>query len=76
MNAERRKAIQKAADNLRSAVAELEQVRDDEQEAFDNLPESFQQGDKGETMQSAIQALEDAIEGATDAADRAEEAME
>lgn len=29
----------------------LEEVKDEEQEAFDNLPESFQYGERGDQMQ-------------------------
>jgi hypothetical protein len=54
MNAERRKQIEEA-------MHILESVRDAEQEAYDNLPESFQSGEQGDAMQSAIDSLERAI---------------
>lgn len=43
-------------------VSALEGIRDEEQEAYDNMPESFQNGDKGEQSQAAIEALESAID--------------
>ena len=39
----------------------IETVRDDEQESFDNLPESLQEGSKGEAMTENIDYLEEAI---------------
>lgn len=33
---------------------------DEEQEAFDNLPESFQNGERGEEMTGYIEMLEEA----------------
>ena len=35
-------------------------MKDDEQGKFDNMPESLQNAEGGEKMQSAISALEDA----------------
>lgn len=54
MNASRRKRIEEAK-------GILESVRDEEQEAYDNMPENFQNGERGEKSQAAIDALENAI---------------
>lgn len=35
----------------------LEQVRDDEQEKFDNMPEGLQQGEKGQAIEEAVNTL-------------------
>ena len=52
-------------DNCRTAIQEacdtLNEVRDEEDEAYDNLPESLQEGDRGDAMQEAIDTLDDAI---------------
>ena len=69
MNTKRRKAIAKALEdylNKETAAREelrdvLEAVRDEEEEAYENLPESIQETEKGEFMQDAISALEDLI---------------
>jgi seryl-tRNA synthetase len=76
MNAERRKALAALIDNdddvfagstskLKGLAEEvktvLEGLRDEEQEAYDNMPESFQNGEKGEKAQAAITAMEEAI---------------
>lgn len=49
-----------------------EGIRDDEQEYLDNMPESLSSGEKGETAQNAIDAIEramDKLESASTAAD-------
>lgn len=70
MNKQRRKAIEKISDKLEELQAELQMLKDEEEEAYDNLPESLQDGEKGEAMQEAIEYLDNAdsfIEDAKDA---------
>lgn len=67
MNKARRKRLAEAAELLEQARDILEEVRDEEQEAHDNLPESFQQGERGEEMESYIAAIEDAQDYADNA---------
>lgn len=52
---------------LEGIVAALEDIREsidfilyDEQEAYDNLPESLQESERGEAMETAIDAMGDA----------------
>lgn len=76
MNDARRKAldaivkqIEAGQAMLESAIADLETIRDEEQEAYDNLPEGLRDGDKGEAMSMAIdniQAAIDELQGAID----------
>lgn len=40
---------------------ELESIRDEEQEYHDLMPESFQNGEKGEKSQASIDAIEEGI---------------
>lgn len=68
MNKERRAAIAKAISLIEDAegkIAEaksmLEEARDDEQDYYDNMPESFQGGEKGIAAEAAISDIEDAI---------------
>jgi len=49
---------------LEAIKGDLESVRDDEQEAFDNLPESIQSGERGQDMENGLSQLENAIAGA------------
>ena len=69
MNQDRRAKIETAVEVLRSALetmqelhATLESLRDEEQEAFDNLPEGLQQADRGQSMEAIASALDDAVD--------------
>ena len=73
MNNARRKKIEEAKVFLQQAVNLLEGVRDEEQEAYDNMPESFQEGDKGDAAQTAINALESALDDLQNCADNLDE---
>ncbi|WP_133125535.1 hypothetical protein [Pseudomonas amygdali] len=58
-------------ENAHSLKDEIEELQGEEQESFDNLPESLQQGDKGQAMEQAIEALGEAadeLEGGLSAA--------
>lgn len=69
MNKDRRAEIAKVQDDIQQALGvfeaakeTIEALRDEEQEYFDNMPESFQDSEKGEAAQAAIDALEAAAE--------------
>lgn len=77
MNKERRKAIADISEQISTLQGSLfdlreqiDNLRDEEQECLDNMPDSFKDGDKGSTAQEAIDALEAAME-ACDTADGA-----
>lgn len=38
----------------------LEEVKSEEQDAYDNLPENFQYGERGEEMQNYIEMIDEA----------------
>lgn len=61
MNNQRRKELRKAMELLSEARGIIESVRDEEQEAFDNLPEGIQYSDRGEAMEEKISTMEDVI---------------
>ena len=70
MNNERRKQLKAIAkqlgtiaDNLEDQQILLEQVYDDESEAFDNMPESLQESDRGIEMEEGIGTLEEQKDG-------------
>jgi hypothetical protein len=48
---------------------ELETTKDAEQEAFDNLPESVQGGERGQAMEASISAMDEALEKLQEVAD-------
>lgn len=66
MNAKRRNAIDSVINELiekfeeikAEAIDQLSEIKDEEQEAYDNLPESLQESERGENMQDCIDALE------------------
>lgn len=62
MNKQRRKAIGDIYDKLIDIQSDLEYIRDEEQEAFDNLPESIQYSERGERMEEYISSLEEALD--------------
>lgn len=62
MNNDRRKELDQAAEHIHLAASILETVRDAEQEAFDNLAENFQSGEKGQAMEAKIDELTEACD--------------
>jgi hypothetical protein len=76
MNEERRKAIRAAVSALEEVKATLETLRDEEQDYYDNMPESFQSGEKGDKAQAAADKhgeMVDDLENVIGAADEAAE---
>lgn len=61
MNKARRISITKIADSLQALKSDVESIRCEEQDAYDNLPESIQDGERGDRMQDAIGNLDDAL---------------
>ena len=60
MNKIRRKQLQEASELIAKEQGIIESVKDDEQEAHDNLPESIQYGEKGQQMEEYIDMLDEA----------------
>jgi len=50
------------ADAVSFAFGEIESIKDELQEWYDNLPESFQNGSKGDMLQETVSALEGSSE--------------
>lgn len=73
MNKSRRQEIERAMTMLDEAKGILEACRDEEQDYFDNMPESFQSGDKGQAAENAVALLEDIISNLDDAISQAGE---
>ena len=61
MNKLRRKKLQEIREQIDILKCELEEVRDEEQDSFDNLPESLQYSERGETMEANVSNLDEAI---------------
>ena len=69
MNAKRRKAISNAIEaylsketEVREALRDaLQEIWDEENSAYENLPESIQDSEKGEAMEEGLDAIDDFI---------------
>lgn len=79
MNKQRRKTLATLQEQIALLVGQIEDLRseveavlEEEQEYYDNMPESFQDGEKGQAAQAAIDAIQnivDALESAGDELD-------
>ncbi len=58
MNKQRRKELERIADLLSECMSGLESVKEEEQEAYDNLPEGIQYSERGEAMQENVDDLD------------------
>lgn len=59
MNKQRRKRLSEALDKLCEVGEILEEVKNDEQDAYENLPDNFRYGERGEEMQNYIEMLDE-----------------
>lgn len=69
MNSKRRKELEKLTEKLEELKCNIEALMEEEQEAFDNMPESLQYAEKGEAMEENITELENAAGNVQDAID-------
>ena len=76
MNAKRRKEILKAIVLIEQAKDILEYVAEEEQEAFDNLPESLQYSERGDRMQEIADGINDVCRELEDQISNLEDTME
>nr|UVM81305.1 MAG: hypothetical protein [Bacteriophage sp.] len=60
MNRQRRKRLTEAFEKVSEAMEILEDVVEEEKESYENLPDNFRDGDRGEEMQGYIEMLEEA----------------
>jgi hypothetical protein len=59
MNKQRRQDLLDVSALLSEASDRLNEIREEEQEAFDNMPEGLQCSSRGETMQEAIDTMDE-----------------
>ncbi len=76
MNAQRRKWIGSVWDRLDELKSEIESIMEEEQESFDNLPESLQSTERGEKMEEAIDNLSNSMDSIDEAISYLQSAME
>lgn len=65
MNKQQRKELEKIQERIADVQSEIQQIRCDledikteEDEKYENLPEQFQYGEMGEKMQDAVEQME------------------
>ena len=76
MNAKQRKELQGYADGLEKIKCAIEEMREDEECKFDNMPEGLQESERGEAIQEAIDNLESASSSLEEAIDYLNEIVE
>lgn len=75
MNKQRRADIQAIVEELNDLRSRIEGIESDEQDYLDNMPEAFQQGEKGDAASSAIDALQNAASSLDDVVNYLDEAQ-
>lgn len=76
MNAERRKELARIIERLEHQLDAIETVKDEEEEAYDNLPEQLQESERGETMQENYEELDSIYDDLQDIIDRIQEIID
>lgn len=69
MNKQRRSQITKIIERLEAINEDIDNILCEEQESYDNLPESLQESSRGEAMTEAIEALESSYSSVEEAID-------
>lgn len=59
MNNPRRKELRRALEMLAEARSIIEAMQEEEQEAFDNMPEGLQESERGQTVEENAERLEE-----------------
>ncbi len=59
MNKQRRNRLQKVIDKLEELKEEVSSICEEEQEAYDNMPEGFKDAERGQQIYENISTLED-----------------
>lgn len=75
MNKIRRKTLQELYDIITDAKDNLDEVRDEEDDYKENIPENLQGSERYEIAEAAVDALNSAISSLEEALDSIEEAM-
>lgn len=73
MNKERRKRLEAVSQAIDELVQEMYGIQNDEQDAFDNLPEGIQMSERGDQMQENIDNIDSIISDLENIADEIEE---
>lgn len=66
MNNTRRKNLRGLIEKTEGLKLEIEELRTEEEEYYNSMPESFQDGEKGDRAQTVIEYLDEAMTAAGD----------
>lgn len=66
MNKSRRNAINRLIEQLEEIQLTIEDLSEEEEECYYNLPESLRYGERGETMTDAIESLQSAFDACSE----------
>lgn len=66
MNKQRRSELKQAIYYLYDAIATIEAVADEEEEAFENIPENMQESERAEQMYCNVENMRDIMDGLLD----------
>lgn len=66
MNNTRRKNLRELIETTEGIKSKIEELRTEEEEYYNNMPESFQDGEKGDRAQTVIEYLDEAMTAAGD----------
>ena len=72
MNKDRRNQIKKVISMLQNAKEILNSICDEEQDAYDNMPENLQGSMRASDMEDAISEMSDALDAIDDVCDTLE----
>jgi uncharacterized coiled-coil DUF342 family protein len=75
MNKDRRARIQALINKLEDIKVDIDFIKDEEQEYYDNMPENFQIGEKGDKASEAIDNLDYAYSSIEEVVEYLEEAL-
>ena len=76
MNKQRRKMIEDVKTRLDELKSSIEMILEEEREAYDNMPESLQESERGQAMDDAIYALDSALEACDEVKEHLDEAQQ
>ncbi len=76
MNRLQRKDLEGLKEKIGEVMEDIEQIRDDEQEKFDNTPENLQDGERAEKLYQSVETLEELIEELNATKDKIDEIIE
>lgn len=76
MNKQRRLSLQTVIDKLEELKFEVSSICDQEQEAYDNMPESLQESERGSSIYDNVCNLEDQLINFDDIIENLQEIIE